>query len=147
MMKAYLTLGAGLIINAFGACPFELLKRSGALSEADLTKFEAVKQDPKAAETLFEAHKRDAAPNPAPAGVIGPIVNGALDLPYGGGLRMCFPTRAVKTTLLTCFYSQWSSPGAHRTTSSRQYTCAPSHHTGKNPRRRPFAPISSPGQD
>ncbi|CAF9916746.1 hypothetical protein IMSHALPRED_003283 [Imshaugia aleurites] len=86
MKTAYLTVGAGFVARAFAACPFELLKRSGALTEADLAKFEAVKRDPKAAEVLFQAHKREAAPDPSPAGVIGPIVSGVLDLPYGGGL-------------------------------------------------------------
>ena len=87
MKTAYLALGAGLVAGAFGGCPFELLKRSGKLTEADLAKFEAVKRDPKAAEALFQAHKREAAPDPSPAGVVGPIVSGVLDLPNGGGLR------------------------------------------------------------
>ena len=91
MKTAYLTLGAGFVAKAFAACPFELLKRSGVLTEADLAKFEAVKRDPKAAEVLFQAHKREAAPVASPAGVIGPIVSGVLDLPYGGGLRKSRP--------------------------------------------------------
>lgn len=91
MKTAYLTLIAGLVARAFAACPFEMLKRSGVLTEADLAKFEAVKRDPEAAEVLFQAHKRKAAPNPSPAGVIGPIVSGVLDLPYGGGLRKSDP--------------------------------------------------------
>lgn len=88
MMKtACLVLAAGLLAQAFGACPFEAMKRSGLLTEADLAKFEAVKRNPEAAEALFQAHKREAAPEPSPAGIIGPIVSGVLDLPYGGGLR------------------------------------------------------------
>lgn len=66
------------------------MKRSGLLSEEDVAKFEAVKRDPKAAEELFQAHqaeKREAAPEPAAGGIIGPTLNGLLDLPFGGGLR------------------------------------------------------------
>ena len=66
------------------------MKRSGVLSEEDVAKFEAVKRDPKAAEELFQAHqaeRREAAPEPADGGIIGPTLNGVLDLPYGGGLR------------------------------------------------------------
>ena len=86
-MKAItITLLVGLTAQVYGAaCPFELLKRSGLLSEEDTAKFEAVKRDPKAAETLFEARRRDANPQLL-SGLTGPISNGILDLPLGGGL-------------------------------------------------------------
>ena len=90
MRATYLVLSAAFAGLAYGACPFAELRRSGVLSEDDIAKFEAVKRDPKAAETLFKAHqaeKREPAPQ---SGIIGPIVNGILDLPYGGGLRKCF---------------------------------------------------------
>ena len=89
-MKTYhFILGAGLAATAYGvACPFEEMKRIGLLSKEDIAKFEAVKRDPKAAETLIRAHRREAEPEPqAVGGIIGPLVNGLLDLPYGGGLR------------------------------------------------------------
>lgn len=90
-MKTYhFILGAGLAATAYGvACPFEEMKRIGLLSKEDIAKFEAVKRDPKAAETLIRAHRREAEPEPEPqaiGGNIGPLVNGLLDLPYGGGL-------------------------------------------------------------
>lgn len=90
MKATYIAVGASILTTAFALCPFEAMKRSGMLTEADLAKFEAVKRDPGAAEELFNAYnkkKRAASPEPAPAGVIGPIVNGVLDLPLGGGLR------------------------------------------------------------
>ena len=90
MRATYLVLSTAFAGLAYGACPFAELKRSGFLSEDDIAKFEAVKRDPKAAETLFKAHqveKREPAPQ---SGIIGPIVKGILDLPYGGGLRKCF---------------------------------------------------------
>lgn len=43
------------------ACPFHDLAKSGALSDSDLAKYEAVKRDPKAAEALFAAHQSEAA--------------------------------------------------------------------------------------
>ncbi len=89
MKATYLVLNAAFAGLAYGACPFAELRRSGFLSEDDIAKFEAVKRDAKAAETLFKAHqaeKREPAPQ---SGIIGPIVNGILDLPYGGGLRKC----------------------------------------------------------
>ena len=99
-MKAnYLALGAAVVGVAFAACPFSELKRSGTLSEEDIAKFEAVKRDPKAAEALFKAHqagKREASPEPKPAGIIGPILNGVLDLPLGGGLRKSRIPRVMK---------------------------------------------------
>ena len=90
MRATYLVLSAAFSGLAYGACPFAELRRSGVLSEDDIAKFEAVKRDPKAAEMLFKVHqaeKREPAPQ---SGIIGPIVNGILDLPYGGGLRKCF---------------------------------------------------------
>ena len=90
MKATYLVLSAAFAILTYGACPFAELRRSGVLSEDDIAKFEAVKRNPKAAETLFKAHqakKREPAPQP---GLIGPIVNGILDLPLGRGLRKYF---------------------------------------------------------
>ena len=87
MKTTYLTIGVGLVAMVYGACPFAELKRSGVLTADDVEKFEAVKRDPKAAEALFQAHRREAAPEPASGGIIGPIVNGIIDLPSGGGLR------------------------------------------------------------
>ena len=83
------------------------MKRSGLLSEEDVAKFEAVKRDPKAAEALFQAHqaeKREAAaePEPAAGGLIGPTLNGLLDLPFGGGLR-----EAPKLPLWSLFIIKW----------------------------------------
>ena len=101
MKTAYLTLGVGFVTRAFAACPFEMLKRSGVLTEGDLAKFEAVKRDPKAAEVLSQAHKREAAPDPSPAGIIGPVVSGVLDLPYGGGLRKFRPLEMFSRQSLT----------------------------------------------
>ena len=90
MKSFYISLVAVFPSVVLGGCPFAELKRSGVLSEEYIQKFEAVKRDPRAAEALFQAHqatKRAAAPEPASGGIIGPIVNGVLDLPYGGGLR------------------------------------------------------------
>lgn len=90
MKAAYLVLSAAFAVLAYGACTFTELRRSGVPSEDDIAKFEAVKRNPKAAETLFKAHqakKREPVPQP---GIIGPIVNGILDLPLGGGLRKYF---------------------------------------------------------
>ena len=90
MKATYLVLSATFAGSAYGACPFAELRRSGFLSEDDIAKFEVVKRDPKAAEALFIAHqaeKREPAPQ---SGIIGPIVNGILDLPCGGGLRKYF---------------------------------------------------------
>lgn len=56
-MRAHvLTVTALASYAAAAACPFQALKRSGALSDEDLAKFEAVKRDPKLAEELFAAH-------------------------------------------------------------------------------------------
>ena len=74
MKIAYFVLGAALTARAFAACPFEVLKRAGKLTEADLANLEAVKRDHEVAEEIFQAHKREAAPEPSPAGVVGPIV-------------------------------------------------------------------------
>ena len=87
MKTSLLALTAGLASVSYAVCPFELMRRSGLLSEDDLAKFDAVKRDPEAAEELFQAHKREAAPEPVPDNIIGPILGGALDLPFGGGLR------------------------------------------------------------
>ena len=81
-----LTLLASLAVPTYGAaCPFEMLKRAGLLSDSDIEKFEAVKRDPQAAEALFEAHRREAEPQPEP-GLPGPASSSLLDLPLGGGL-------------------------------------------------------------
>lgn len=67
---------------AYGvACPFEAMKRSGLLNEAEAAKFEAVKRDPSVAEELFQVHRREAEASPAPQGLGSP-----LGLPLGGGL-------------------------------------------------------------
>ena len=87
MVAVSVALIAGLAAVSNAACPFELMKRSGVLYGDDIAKFDAVKRNPKAAEALFEAYKREASPDPTPADPIGPIVSGILDLPYGGGLR------------------------------------------------------------
>ena len=68
------------------ACPFAELHRAGLLSPDEASKFEAVRRDPKAAEVLFEHHKREVAPTPQAGGLIGPTLDGILDLPLGGGL-------------------------------------------------------------
>ena len=91
MKASLLALTAALAATSDAACPFELMKRSGILSDEDLAKFDAVKRNPEAAEALYQAHKREAAPEPAPQGIIGPILGGALDLPLGGGLRKSLP--------------------------------------------------------
>ena len=90
MKATYFLLSAAFAGCAYGACPFAELRRSGFLSEDDIAKFEAVKRDPKAAEALLKAHqaeKREPAPQSC---IIGPILNGVLDLPLGGGLREYF---------------------------------------------------------
>ncbi|KAI9696140.1 MAG: hypothetical protein M1820_008281 [Bogoriella megaspora] len=92
MKSITLILAVGLpTFVASVACPFAELHKAGLLSPDDAAKFEAVKRDPAAAEILFQAHqahRREAAPEPAPqnGGLIGPIVDGVLDLPLGGGL-------------------------------------------------------------
>ena len=132
MKTTYLILSAGLVSRAFGACPFELLKRSGALNEADLAKFESVKRDPKAAEALFQAHKREAAPDPSPAGVLGPIVSGILDLPYGGGLRKLPTPKIFQRLSLMSWGSQWRSSETHWRIASRRHTYAPASGSQKD---------------
>ena len=72
------------------ACPMHQLQEAGLLNEADAEKYDAIKRDSQAAETLLELHKRS--PDPLPeskvfSGLIGPVVKGLLDLPLGGGLR------------------------------------------------------------
>ena len=65
MRATYLLLSAAFAGLSYGACPFAELRRSGVLSEDDIAKFEAVKRNPKPAETLFNAHqaeKREPAP-------------------------------------------------------------------------------------
>lgn len=96
-----LLLGAVLIAQAFGACPFEQPKRSGLLTEEDLEKFESVRRDPRAAEALVQARNREASPQPAAGGIIGPILNAKLDLPYGGGLCGCPIVVGIIPTNLT----------------------------------------------
>ena len=86
MKTSFLALVAVLANASYAACPFELIKRSRILTNNDLAKVDAVKRDPEAAEALFQAHKRDAAPEPALDDIIGPILGGALDLPLGGRL-------------------------------------------------------------
>ncbi|MCJ1449806.1 hypothetical protein MMC28_000134 [Mycoblastus sanguinarius] len=86
MKTSYLTIGTSLAAAVKGACPFAELKRSGLLGADDVAKFETVKRGPPAAEALFQAHRREAVPEPSSGGLIGPIVNGILDLPSGGGL-------------------------------------------------------------
>lgn len=104
MRATYLALCAAFAGLACGACPFSELKRSGVLSEDDIAQFEAVKRNPKAAEALVKAHqaeKREAAAEPNPASIVGPILNGVLDLPLGGGLRKCPIPQVVYAPHLT----------------------------------------------
>ena len=78
---------AVLVAQVYGAaCPYELLKRSGLLSEDDTAAFEAVKRDPSEAEALFEAHRRKV--EGAPEGKLPKrsASDSILDLPFGGGL-------------------------------------------------------------
>ena len=89
MRATYLVLSTAFAGLACGACPFAELKRSGVLSEDDIAKFEAVKRNPKAAEALFKAHQAEKREPGPQSGIIGPILNGTLDLPNGGGLRKC----------------------------------------------------------
>ena len=81
----------GLAYSA--ACPFEDLRRSGLLSAEDAARFDAIKRDPKAADVLLKAHRRDTNAAAAPrssSDLIGPLLNGLLDLPLGGGLcKIC----------------------------------------------------------
>ncbi|MCJ1449873.1 hypothetical protein MMC28_000201 [Mycoblastus sanguinarius] len=86
MRATYLVLSTAFAGLACGACPFAELKRSGVLSEDDIAKFEAVKRNPKAAEALFKAHQAEKREPGPQSGIIGPILNGTLDLPNGGGL-------------------------------------------------------------
>ena len=108
-MKVATTLyGLACIQAVFAGCPFADLRRSGVLSEEDLAKFEQVKRDPAQAEALLKRYqarkiKRDATPEPEPQaekrGLIGPLTNGLLDLPFGGGLCMYLSTRKTNTNL------------------------------------------------
>ena len=78
------------------SCPYAELYSTGLLSKDDAAKFEAVKRDPKAADALLKAHKRE--PSPQSGGLIGPIVGGLLDLPLGGGLcraRLRFQSNSI----------------------------------------------------
>lgn len=108
-------LTASLVAQVYcAACPFELLKRSGVLSEEDIAKFEAVKRDPGAAEELFQAHRRAAEADPQPEAepaLIGPILGGLLDLPLGGGLR----TLQCCLSMNDAYHvsSEWCSPATH----------------------------------
>ena len=127
MKTSFLALIAAIEAFADAACPFELMKRSGILTDDDLAKFDFVKQNPEAAEALFRAHTREAKPEPAPqGGIIGPILGGALDLPFGGGLRGFLAYR--HWTLLTSCPSEWSTPTTYRRAPSHRYTYPPGDH-------------------
>lgn len=96
-MKAFISLVAfGLSALTYAnPCPYAELARRGLLSEDDLAKFEAVKRNPAEAEKLLQLHARDASvnvktqaqPRDLITGLVGPLLDGALDLPLGGGLR------------------------------------------------------------
>ena len=130
---AFVAFFAPLVLSG---CPFAELKRSGLLSEEDIEKFETVKRDPKAAEALFQAHqanKRAAAPEPASGGLIGPIVNGALDLPYGGGLRMTLSIRIQSTKCIDIIHSEPFTAATHRKACGNRYTNTPATRPQTDP--------------
>ena len=114
-MKTITILSAAAFVGqAYGAaCPYELLHRSGLLSEGDAEKFEAVKRDPTKAETLFRAHRRKDGDTPeAPSADLaerGPA-DGILDLPLGGGLRK---SCISNSDLLAAETWQWMAPYSH----------------------------------
>ncbi|KZF25187.1 hypothetical protein L228DRAFT_280444 [Xylona heveae TC161] len=66
------------------------MRRAGLLSAEDAAKFDAVRRDPRAANVLFEAHRREVDPDSSPAAepeLVGIRKrDGLLDLPLGGGL-------------------------------------------------------------
>ena len=120
------------------ACPFEELHRAGVLSSDDAAKFEAVKRDPRAAEVLLKLHRREAEPGPAPAsqsgGLIGPVVNGILDLPLGGGL--CKSNQVFAWDVTEPFDSKRCSPTLDRNLGGTRYTHSPATRTYPNTWRR-----------
>ena len=78
---------AGLLSQAYGAaCPYELLRRSGLLSEDDAAKFDAIKRDPAAAEDLFREHRRRELTTEYEAETKRLDSRQLLPLPFGGGL-------------------------------------------------------------
>lgn len=72
------------------ACPYAEAFKSGLLDRDLAYKYEAVKHDPENAARLIGAHHQAKRADPQQgglAGLVGPIVDGVLDLPLGGGLR------------------------------------------------------------
>ena len=74
------------------ACPFSEAHRAGLLDRSLADKFEAVQKDPRNADRLIGARhagaKRQDPQQGGVAGLVGPIIDGVLNLPLGGGLCM-----------------------------------------------------------
>jgi hypothetical protein len=72
------------------ACPFSDAHKAGLLDSDLAVKFEAAQKDPKNADRLIGAHyagvKRQNPQQGEVAGLVGPIIDGVLNLPLGGGL-------------------------------------------------------------
>lgn len=77
-------------INA-AACPYGEAFKAGLLDRDLADKFEAVRRDPQNADKIIGDHqeqvKRSDPQQGGLAGLVGPIIDGVLDLPLGGGLR------------------------------------------------------------
>lgn len=74
------------------ACPFSEAHRAGLLDRNLADKFEAVQKDSRNADRLIGARhagaKRQDPQQGGVAGLVGPIIDGVLNLPLGGGLCM-----------------------------------------------------------
>lgn len=72
------------------ACPYAGAHKAGLLDRDLADKFEAVRNDPDNAHEIIGEHQaktRRADPDQGGlAGLVGPIIDGVLDLPLGGGL-------------------------------------------------------------
>lgn len=72
------------------ACPYAEAHKAGLLDRDLADKFEAVRNDPGNAHKIIGEHqanaKRADPQQGGLAGLVGPIIDGVLDLPLGGGL-------------------------------------------------------------
>lgn len=73
------------------ACPYAEAFKRGLLDSDLADTFKAVRNDPENADKLIGAHhaetKRADPQQGGLAGLVGPIIDGVIDLPLGGGLR------------------------------------------------------------
>ena len=90
------SLSLQLALVACTPCPYAELHKAGLLNPADAAKFEAVRRYPRAAEHMLYAHlhRRDESETES---LLGPTIEGVLDLPSGGGLHKFLHQRRITT--------------------------------------------------